>query len=162
MRDRPAIPGTPLNPRITRELIAARPKPTDVAHGAERPQQRVRPVGIVSGRPRGPGRPATAAQVLASAEAQEAEGAYRLLAIEPTKAPDDSGGKDWFSYRISQGENLIRGFKRGSKATVTAEVEQIVVSLNERRGVRRGRVDLIPSKPAAQPTPAPADPSAGS
>ena len=122
----------------------------------------MRPVGIVSGRPRGPGRPATAAQVLASAEAQEAEGAYRLLAIEPTKAPDDSGGKDWFSYRISQGENLIRGFKRGSKASVTAEVEQIVVSLNERRGVRRGRVDLIPSKPAAQPTPAPADPSAGS
>jgi hypothetical protein len=162
MRHRPDIPGTPLNPRIPRELIAARSSPTNVAHGAERPQQRVRPVGIVSGRPRGPGRPATAAQVAASAEAQEAEGAYRLLAIEPAKAPDDSGGKDWFSYRISQGENLIRGFKRGSKASVTAEVEQIVVSLNERRGVRRGRVDLIPSKPAAPPTPAPADPSAGS
>ena len=123
----------------------------------------MRPVGIVSGRPRGPGRPAaTAAQALASAEAQEAEGAYRLLAIEPAKAPDDSGGKDWFAYRISQGENMIRGFKRGTKASVTAEVEQIVVSLNDRRGVRRGRVDLIPSKPAAQPSPAPADPSAGS
>lgn len=124
----------------------------------------MRPVGIVTGRPRGPGRPAqTAAQAAASAEAQEAEGAYRLLAIEPAKAPDESGGKDWFTYRISQGENLIRGFKRGSKASVTAEVQQIVVSLNERRGVRRGRVDLIPSKPAATPAgSAPRDPAASS
>jgi hypothetical protein len=118
----------------------------------------VRPVGIVTGRPRGPGRPsgarAAAAAALASAEAQEAEGAYKLLAIEPAKAPDDSGGKDWFHHRIVQGENLIRGFKRGSRAGVTAEVEQIVISLNERRGVRRGRVDLTTtSKPAtAQPT----------
>jgi hypothetical protein len=113
----------------------------------------------VTGRPRGPGRPsgarAAAAAALASAEAQEAEGAYKLLAIEPAKAPDDSGGKDWFAYRIAQGENLIRGFKRGSRAGVTAEVEQIVISLNERRGVRRGRVDLTTtSKPATAQAPA--------
>jgi hypothetical protein len=113
----------------------------------------VRPVGIVSGRPRGPGRPVrdAAAAAAASAEAQVAEGAYRLVAIDPTKAPDDSEGKDWFLYRIAQGENLIRGYKRGSRAGVTAEVEQIVVSLNERRGVRRGRVDLTTTaKPTAQ------------
>ena len=111
------------------------------------------PGGIVTGRPRGHGRPArdAAAAAAASAEAQAAEGAYRLLAIDPTKAPDDSGGKDWFLYRIVQGENLIRGYKRGSRAGVTAEVEQIVVSLNERRGVRRGRVDLTTTaKPTAQ------------
>ena len=112
------------------------------------------------GRPRGPGRPATV-----SHPADNPEDAYRLLAIEPTKAPDDSGGKDWFTYRISQGENSIRGYKRGSREVVTAEVEQIVVSLNERRGVRRGRVDLTTTpKPAAQaaaPAP-PADASADS
>ena len=84
------------------------------------------------------------------------EDAYRLLGIEPTKAPDGSGGRDWFAYRIIQGENLIRGFRRGSLPTVTSEVEQIVVSLNERRMVRRGRVDLIPAKPTPTPAAAPA------
>jgi hypothetical protein len=125
----------------------------------------VRPVGIVTGRPRGHGRPArdAAAAALASAEAQAAEGAYRLLAIDPTKAPDDSGGKDWFLYRIVQGENLIRGYKRGSRAGVTAEVEQIVVSLNERRGVRRGRVDLTTTaKPTAQAAAEPREPESDS
>ena len=125
----------------------------------------MRPVAIVTGRPRGHGRPArdAAAAAAASAEAQEAEGAYRLLAIDPTKAPDDSGGKDWFLYRIAQGENLIRGYKRGSRAGVTAEVEQIVVSLNERRGVRRGRVDLTTSsKPTAQAAEPQAAPEADS
>ncbi len=121
----------------------------------------------MTGRPRGRGRPtgaaAAAAAAVASAEAQEADGAYRLIAIEPAKAPDDSGGKDWFLYRIAQGENLIRGYKRGSRAGVTAEVEQIVVSLNERRGVRRGRVDLTtPSKPPAQAAPQPSEPNTDS
>ena len=78
-----------------------------------------------------------------------------MLVSEPTKAPDGSGGRDWFAYRITQGENLIRGYKRGSKETVTSEVEQIVVSLNERRMVRRGRVDLIPAKPTPAPATAP-------
>ena len=105
---------------------------TGVPHRAERP--RLRRNVAMTGRPRGRGRPtgaaAAAAAAAASAEAQEADGAYRLIAIEPAKAPDDSGGKDWFLYRIAQGENLIRGYKRGGRAGVTAEVAQIVVSLN--------------------------------
>lgn len=101
------------------------------------------------GRPHGrPGRPTTVSQ-----PQDNPEDAYRLLLIEPTKAPEGGSGSDWFTYRISQGENMIRGYKRGSKADVTADVEQIVVNLNERRHVRRGRVDLTPSaKPAAAPT----------
>ncbi len=98
----------------------------------------------MSGRPRGPGRPITASQPV-----DEAADAYRLLVIEPTSAPDGSGGKDWFTYRITQGPNSIRGYKRGSREAVTAEVEQIVVSLNERRGMRRGRVDLTTTPKAA-------------
>jgi len=74
-----------------------------------------------------------------------------LVAIEPTKAPDGSSGRDWFAYRIAQGQNLIRGYRRGSLADVTAGVAQIVINLNDRRMVRRGRVDLIPAKPAAAP-----------
>jgi hypothetical protein len=69
---------------------------------------------------------------------------YRLLDIEPTEAPDGSGG-EWFVYRITQGDNLIRGYKAGSRFNVTVDVEQIVVVLNERRMVRRGRVNLVPS-----------------
>jgi hypothetical protein len=111
----------------------------------------------MSGRPRGPARRPAAAD-----NEPPAEGAYRLLAIEPTKAPDGGGSRDWFAYRIMQGENLIRGFRRGSLASVTTDVEQIVVSLNERRMVRRGRVDLIPTKPAAAPEAPPSDPSAAS
>ena len=111
----------------------------------------------MSGRPRGPQRRAAVPD-----NEPPAEGAYRLLAIEPTKAPDGSGTRDWFAYRITQGENLIRGYRRGSLASVTTDVEQIVVSLNERRMVRRGRVDLIPAKPAAAPEPVPVEPSPGS
>lgn len=103
------------------------------------------------GRPRGPGRPKAVTH-----PADNPDDAYRLVVIEPTKSPDGSGSKDWFNYRIVQGENLIRGYKCGSRATVTAEVEQIVISLNERRNVRRGRVDLTTTaKPAVAPAPTP-------
>jgi len=70
--------------------------------------------------------------------------AYRLIGIEPTPSPDGSSG-EWFAYRIAQGTNLIRGYKSGSRFNVTIEVEQIVEVLNERRMVRRGRVNLVPS-----------------
>ena len=69
---------------------------------------------------------------------------YRLVDIEPTQPPDGASG-EWFAYRISQGSNVIRGLKSGSRFSVAADVEQIVVVLNERRLVRRGRVNLVPS-----------------
>ena len=75
--------------------------------------------------------------------------AYRLVDIEPTQPPDGSAG-EWFAYRIAQGANMIRGLKSGSRYSVTTDVEQIVEVLNERRMVRRGRVNLVPSsKPTA-------------
>jgi len=69
---------------------------------------------------------------------------YRLVDIEPTQPPDGSSG-EWFLYRIAQGDNLIRGYKSGSRFSVRTDVEQIVEVLNERRMVRRGRVNLVPS-----------------
>jgi hypothetical protein len=69
---------------------------------------------------------------------------YRLVDIEPAPPPDGSSG-EWFAYRISQGGNMIRGYRCGSRYSVAADVEQIVVVLNERRLVRRGRVNLVPS-----------------
>jgi hypothetical protein len=79
--------------------------------------------------------------------AESSATAYRLIDIEPTPPPDGSSG-EWFAYRIAQGGNMIRGYKSGSRFSVTADVEQIVDVLNERRLVRRGRVNVVlSSKP---------------
>lgn len=69
---------------------------------------------------------------------------YRLIDIEPTQPPDGGSG-EWFAYRIAQGGNMIRGYKSGTRFSVTTDVEQIVEVLNDRRVVRRGRVHLVPS-----------------
>ena len=69
-------------------------------------------------------------------------GDYYLLSIEQTQAPPGSVGDDWHVYRIGQGKNMITGYRRGTAAHVTAEVEQIIGGLNERRMIKRGRVNL--------------------
>jgi hypothetical protein len=80
----------------------------------------------------------------ATATVDNSATAYRLIDIEPTPPPEGSSG-EWFAYRIAQGANMIRGYKSGSRFSVAADVEQIIVVLNERRLVRRGRVNLVPS-----------------
>jgi hypothetical protein len=80
-----------------------------------------------------------------------ADDAYRLLSIDRTSPPTGSEGRDWMKYRITQGTNLITGYRRGSLATVTEDVKKVVDGLNERRMVRRGRVDLTPARPATAP-----------
>ncbi len=77
---------------------------------------------------------------------------FRLLSIERHAPPAGGDGNDWFVYKISQGENVITGYRRGSIGTVTEDVRKVVEGLNERRGVRRGRVDLVTrsgTRPAA-------------
>jgi hypothetical protein len=64
-------------------------------------------------------------------------------------------------YEIAQGTNLITGYRRGDLPSVTAEVEKIVVGLNERRISKKGRQP--PPKPTQQAKPAqPSAPSEGS
>lgn len=76
--------------------------------------------------------------------------AFRLLSIERHEPPAGSEGNNWYSYKISQGPNVITGYRRGSLSAVTDDVRKVVDGLNERRGVRRGRVDLnTRSKPRA-------------
>lgn len=72
--------------------------------------------------------------------------AFRLADVAPTAAPPGSAGRDWHKYRIAQGSNVITGFRRGDLATVTADVEKIVDSLNERRIVNRKRADARSSR----------------
>lgn len=82
-------------------------------------------------------------------EAAEAAGAadgYRLAYIRATSAPSEDGGRDWLKYCIAQGSNLITGYRRGDLRSVTAEVEKIVVGLNSRRIINRGRVHLKPAR----------------
>ncbi len=64
--------------------------------------------------------------------------AFRLLSIRASSAPRDSAGRDWHEYRIGQGENVIKGYRRGDLQTVRTDVEKIVVALNERRRSFKG------------------------
>ena len=90
----------------------------------------------------------------ATASGAEADTEYRVVSVQRSTAPSGSTGSDWHMYRIAQGKNVIRGYRRGDVASVTADAEKIVSGLNERRNFRRGRVDLRPSRRAAATTPA--------
>jgi hypothetical protein len=77
--------------------------------------------------------------------------AFRLLSIRPTSAPSGQTGRNWLIYEIAQGENIIKGYRQGDLKAETAEVEKIVVSLNERRHSPKGRRGPKPGgRPAAQ------------
>jgi hypothetical protein len=65
---------------------------------------------------------------------------YELVSIDESEPPsndDDIAGDDWFRYQISQGENVITGYRRGKLRTVKREVKTIIVGLNERRSGKR-------------------------
>jgi hypothetical protein len=72
---------------------------------------------------------------------------YRVISIDATSAPAGDAGNDWLVYRIGQGNNVVIGYRRGSRETVTAEVERIVDSFNERL-LPRGRPYRSAGRPA--------------
>ncbi|HSC17220.1 MAG TPA: hypothetical protein VLI71_18965 [Gammaproteobacteria bacterium] len=80
------------------------------------------------------------------------EEAYRLVTIEPVRTPEGCAGRDWLVYRIAQGGNLITGYRQGNLAAATAEVETIVVALNERRIASKGRPGPKPKSSAGAAT----------
>lgn len=67
----------------------------------------------------------------------ENELAFELVSIDESKPPRGSDGSNWFRYRISQGENMIVGYRRGTLRTVKRDVKTIVLGLNERRSGKR-------------------------
>jgi hypothetical protein len=71
------------------------------------------------------------------AAVEPADDEYRLSFIKPARAPSGNAGSDWLMYRIAQGPNVINGYRRGDIASVTSEVEKIVIGLNERRLIKR-------------------------
>jgi hypothetical protein len=64
---------------------------------------------------------------------------YRVMAIESAPAPEGCAGRDWFVYRITQGDNAITGYRRGTRETVSTDVDTIVASLNGRREWSKGK-----------------------
>jgi hypothetical protein len=66
-------------------------------------------------------------------DSSEEEQCYRLVSIDAVSAPKGCAGRDWFVYRILQGDNAITGYRRGDRTAVGAEVETIVSALNGRR-----------------------------
>ncbi len=73
---------------------------------------------------------------------------YELVSIDESEPPSggiETGSEDWYRYQISQGENLITGYRRGKLRTVRSEVKSIIVGLNERRSGKR-------KQPAARTT----------
>lgn len=79
--------------------------------------------------------PATALSVL--------ELPYTLTSIVPVPSPIADDTRDWHSYVITQGSNNIVGHRPGSAELVRLAAEELVVRLNERRGIRSGRRNLI-------------------
>ena len=83
-----------------------------------------------------------------SSAADEGE-AFRLVAIKHAPTPEGCVGRDWLVYKIAQGSNVITGYRRGDLPAATADVERIVIGLNERRVASKGRPGPKPKPPAA-------------
>lgn len=74
-------------------------------------------------------------------------GDFVFLSIVKVDAPAGCTGVNWLHYRIGQGPNVIDGYRRGTFDSVSEHVDTVVSALNERRTVKRGRVDLtVPSR----------------
>lgn len=75
---------------------------------------------------------------------------YELKAVKKTEAPTGSQGENWIRYEITQGTNVITGYRQGNVKTIRREAEEIVVGLNERRSPNRGRVQLTQLRKTAK------------
>ena len=73
---------------------------------------------------------------------------YRLVSIESSSAPARGVGDNWLVYRIARGANVVTGYRRGTRESVTVDVERIVEALNERLFVRPRRVHIQLGKAA--------------
>ena len=75
---------------------------------------------------------------------------YVLKAVLKSDAPSGSDGENWIKYEITQGNNVITGYRQGSVTAIKRVAEEIVVGLNERRSPNRGRVQLTQLKKASK------------
>jgi hypothetical protein len=62
---------------------------------------------------------------------------YQIQSIERTDPPEGTTGAAWCSYVITQGDNVIRGYRQGNLRTVRSELKNFVQQLNDRRAGKR-------------------------
>lgn len=67
---------------------------------------------------------------------------YKFLSIEPSEAPPDLEGENWYCYTIGQGENRITGYRQGNLRAIRKSIDELVGVLNDRRVGNRGRTHL--------------------
>jgi hypothetical protein len=78
---------------------------------------------------------------------------FVLVSLDRSAGPSGGDGADWIHYKIAQGENIVSGYRRGNMGGVRTYVEGIVTALNDRRALKRGRVNLVndSTRPRAAP-----------
>lgn len=67
---------------------------------------------------------------------------FKIISVTKSEGPAGNEQKDWYRYVISQGDGQIIGHRRGTRKSVLAAAEEIVVSLNERLVGKPGRVHV--------------------
>ncbi len=70
---------------------------------------------------------------------------YTLNSIISCKPPYPVDGNDWYQYKISQGHNIIVGYKCGEYAHVLESIELNIERLNLRQKGKFGTMN-IPKK----------------
>lgn len=78
--------------------------------------------------------------------AQATAPSYKIVSVQRAKPKPGFEGSNGYDYIISyEGEDNIRGYRRGDREAVTMALEEIVAQLNERHAGRfhkAGRVQL--------------------
>lgn len=67
---------------------------------------------------------------------------FRIVEFARAEPPAGQGKTEWYRYVISQGRDPMAGLRQGTRESVTAAVEEIVLRMNERRMGKFGRVHL--------------------
>jgi len=62
---------------------------------------------------------------------------YEMASVRPADPPPGAEGRAWYRYVITQGPNIIHGYRQGNLKTVTGAVKEIVTQLNERQSGKR-------------------------
>ena len=62
---------------------------------------------------------------------------FRIIELVRGDPPEADDNREWYRYVISQGDKPITGLRQGSKRSVKAAVDEVVLRLNERRMGKR-------------------------
>ena len=77
---------------------------------------------------------------------------FRVIEFARADPPAGQPESEWYRYVISQGREPMSGLRQGTRGSVAAAVDEIVLRMNERRLGRFGRVHLrMGDRPKSDP-----------